>query len=192
LVELEVARVHHDAFRRLQRDADRIRDAVVRPEEGGPDRTELDDGIAVDQVALRLVQQSGFLQLVLDQAEGQLRGVDRHVQVLEDIRQASDVVLVSVSYQNSPYFVSIFQQIRNIRDDDIDTEHFFLGEFQTGVDDHDVVAVLHDIHVLADLAQSAQREDRQNIAILFCQMRSYLPKGLKTQVRTRSLETHYT
>jgi len=37
-------------------------------------------------------------------------------------------------------------------------------ESQAGVHDHDPPAVLHDGHVLADLAQAAERQDAQGVA----------------------------
>ena len=73
---------------------------------------------------------SCFLQFAFDQSKRKLRAVDRYVQVFQHIRQSADMILVSMSNQNASYFIAVFRQIRNIRDDNIDTEHIFFWEFQ--------------------------------------------------------------
>ena len=55
-------------------------------------------------------------------------------------------------------------QVRHVRHDEVDAEHLLVGEHQAAVDDHDLVPVLEDVHVLADLADPAERDDAQRRA----------------------------
>src|SRR3990172_2673869 len=55
-------------------------------------------------------------------------------------------------------------EIGDVGDDEIDAEHLLVGEHQAAVDDDDVVAVLEDEHVLADLAHPAERDDPEGRA----------------------------
>ena len=52
-------------------------------------------------------------------------------------------------------------QIREVRQDEIDAEMLVPGERQAGVHDHELLAQLVHRHVLADLAEAAQRDDPQ-------------------------------
>ena len=55
-------------------------------------------------------------------------------------------------------------QVGHVRHDEVDAEHLLVGEHQAAVDDHDLVPVLEDVHVLADLADPAERDDAQRRA----------------------------
>ena len=49
--------------------------------------------------------------------------------------------------------------------DEIDAVHLLVGEHEPAVDDDDLVAVLEDEHVLADLADAAERDDLQRLSV---------------------------
>ena len=52
-------------------------------------------------------------------------------------------------------------QIADVRQDEVDAEMLVARECEARVDDDDLVAVLVDGHVLADLAEAAQWDDPQ-------------------------------
>ena len=43
-------------------------------------------------------------------------------------------------------------QVGDVRDNQVNAQHLFLGKEHTGVDNDDVVTVLHDHHILPDLS----------------------------------------
>ena len=99
-----------------------------------------------------------FLDLVAEEAAGERRGVDGHARELgQDVRQTADMVLVGVRDEERLDLVAALLEVRHIGHDQVDAEHLLVGEHQAAVDDHDLVAVLEDVHVLADLAHAAQR-----------------------------------
>ena len=165
VVELEVAGVDDDAGRRPEGDAHRVRDRVADPERDDAERADLDLVAGLegeDRVVVELV----LLDLVAEQAAGEGRGVDRHARELgQDVRQGADVVLVGVGDQEGLDVGLALLEIGDVGDDEVDPEHLLVGEHQAAVDDDDVVAVLEHVHVLADLADPAERDDPEWIGL---------------------------
>ena len=114
----------------------------------------------------RVVVELVLLDLVAQQAAGQGRGVDRHARELrEHVRQGADVVLVGVGDEERLDVGAALLEIGDVGDDEVDAEHLLVGEHQSAVDDDDLVAVLEDVHVLADLAHPAERDDAERLVV---------------------------
>ena len=108
----------------------------------------------------RVVVELVLLDLDAQQAAGQRGGVDRHArEVRQDVGQAADVVLVGMGDQEGPDLLAVLAQVGDVRDDEVDPEHLLVGEHESTVDDDDVVAVLEDVHVLADLPHASEGDD---------------------------------
>ena len=86
LIELVVGGVDDQADGRGHRHAHGIRDAVADVEELHREAAEIEHIVGRDGVQLGVGQQTRLLQLDLGQAACQRRGVDGHIQVLEQIR----------------------------------------------------------------------------------------------------------
>ena len=161
VVELEVAGMHDDPDRCPQGDAHRVRDRVPDAERHDGERADrhLVAGLqGVERIVVELV----LLDLVAQQAAGQRGRVDGHARELgEDVRQPSDMVLVRVRDEERPDVLAALLEIGHVGHDEVDAEHLLVGEHQAAVDDHDVVAVLEHVHVLADLADAAERQDAE-------------------------------
>ena len=106
-----------------------------------------------------LRRNAALLQAPLEDAERQRRAVDGHVNLREDVRQGADVILVTVRQHDAFDTVAVFQQIRDVRNDEVDAEHVLRREHQSRVDDEDVAAEAQHRHVLADFPESAQGDD---------------------------------
>ena len=94
-------------------------------------------------------------QLHLDQVVGEWWRVHRDVEVAQQIRQRTRVVLVPVRDEHGPNPLFALDEVIEVRQHEIDTVHPLLGKHQPGVDDHYVVTVFDDHHVLTDLAEAA-------------------------------------
>ena len=159
MVELEVAGVDDDADRRPEGDAHRVGDRVADPERDDPERPDL-ELVARLERDHRVVVELVLLDLVAEQAAGERRGVDRHARELrQHVRQRADVVLVGVGDDERLDVGLALLEVRDVGDDEVDPEHLLVGEHEPAVDDDDVVAVLEHVHVLADLADAAERDD---------------------------------
>ena len=119
---------------------------------------ELDPGLHL--VEVRRAEQLVLLQLAGDQADGQLRGIDRGpADAGQDVGQAAGVVLVAMGQDDAAHRVAALGEVRGIGHDQVDAEHVRIGEGQAAVDDEDLVIGLDGGDVLADLTDSAQRND---------------------------------
>ena len=100
-----------------------------------------------------------FLEFIRDEADGQPGGVDRHVEFFEQVRQAADVVLVSVGDEQALDAVLVLQHVGEIRDDQIDAEHIRIREDEAAIDQDHIALALIQGNVFADFTQTAQRAD---------------------------------
>ena len=107
---------------------------------------------------LRIVQQIVFLQLELDERGGERRGVQRHVELPEHIGDGADVVLVAVGEDDAPHAALVGLEIADIGEDAVDAVHILVREAHPAVDHDDIAAELIGGHVLADLAETAERD----------------------------------
>ena len=165
VVELEVAGVDDRPDRRAQRDAHRVRDRVADPERDHVERPDLDLVARVEREQ-RVVVELVLLDLVAEQAAGEGGGVDRHARELrQHVRQRADVVLVGMGDEERLDVGAAFLEVGDVGDDEVDPEHLLVGEHQAAVDDDDLVAVLEDVHVLADLAHPAERDDAERLVV---------------------------
>ena len=166
VVELEVAGVDDRADRRPQRDAHRVRDRVADPERDdveGPDV----DLVARLEREERVVVELVLLDLVAEQPARQRRRIDRDARELrEHVRQRADVILVGMGDEERLDVGAALLEVADVGDDEVDAEHLLVGEHQAAVDDHDLVAVLEHVHVLADLAHPAERDDSERLVVV--------------------------
>ena len=161
MVELVVAGVHDAAARRLEHDRGGVRDRVRHADELDPERAELERLVAGGDLAqLRLAREAVLVELRLDQAEREPRGDDdRNVHLAHEVRQRADVVLVAVREHDAADHLRALDEIREVREDEVDAEVLVAREREPGVDDDDRALGLVDGHVLPHLAEAAEGDD---------------------------------
>ncbi len=154
-VDLEVAGMQHDADRRVDRQSDAVHQRVGYTDGHDAERAQRKAAAGSDLDQLRVVQQAVLFELAFDIRQGELGAVDRHVQLGEDPRQATDVVLVAVGQHDPAHLATVLNQVGDVRYDDVDAQQLFFGEHQTGVHDKDVVAEPKCQTIHAELTESA-------------------------------------
>ena len=162
LVELKVAGVHNGALVGANEHAQSTRNGVRHREEVERDATEIDVASALDLAELgRADAELG--ELALNKAERQLAREDGHliVEVLQQVRKRTGVVLVAVGDDDAAELLLVLQDISVVGKHQVDTGLGIVGEHKTGVDEHHVVAAFEDRHVLADAVKAAERNDLQ-------------------------------
>ena len=92
---------------------------------------------------------------------GQLRSVNRNVELGQDVGQGPDVVLVPVGDQDSPHPVDIASQVGDVGDDQVYPRHVLSGKLYPAIDDDDVAVAFQGHHVLANFPQASQGNDAQ-------------------------------
>src|SRR5215469_2867001 len=115
--------------------------------------------IGPDLVQLRLLEQPVLFQFVLDIGQGEFGGIHRYIQFAQQVRKPANMIFVTVSDHYAANVLAIFDQVSEVRNNDIDAQQFGFGEHQAGIDDDDVVGPAHGHAVHAELAKASKRND---------------------------------
>ena len=106
-----------------------------------------------------------LVQLRLHEAEGEAGAVDpRHLHLPQEVGKSAHVVLVGVREDHADEGDPLLLQVREVGQHEIDPEMLVPGEREPGVDEEAALVRLEQGHVLADLAQPAQRDDAKRRA----------------------------
>ena len=124
-------------------------------------------GLAGDE--LGAVEQLVLLQLQAHQPQGHPGGIDGGLEGPQDVGQGADVVLVPVGEEDAPDLILVLDEVAHVRDDHVHAVHVVVGEAHAHVYDDDIVVILVDGEILADLVESAQGDDFQ----FFCHNNSF-------------------
>ncbi len=100
-----------------------------------------------------------FLQLIVDQADRQPRGIYRQIDLLEQIRQAADVILMPMCDHNAPDVLFVLNQIGKIRDHKIHAEHIAVREHDAAIHQDHFALTFIQRDIFAHLAKAAQGHD---------------------------------
>ena len=158
-VDLEVAGVDAHPQGAADGKGHRVGDGVVDVDELHRELARPDGLTRLAGHQLHLVHQAVLLQLQADQSRGHSGGIDGGVDVPHEIGDAPDMVLVAMGDEDGPDPIPILDQIGEVGDDHVDAVHIVVREPHPHVHDDDVAAVLIDGEILADLVQTAQRDD---------------------------------
>jgi hypothetical protein len=160
VVELPVGGDQDPARGRFEHDGDRVRDRVRHADELGLERPDAGPLPGVGFLQLGRSQQTVLVELGLDQAERQPRRPHlRDPDLAQEVRQGADVVLVTVGQDDRANALGVVAQVAHVGQDQVDAEVLVPREREARVDDHDLASLLEDGHVLADLAEAAERDD---------------------------------
>ena len=169
LVELEVTGVNHHPLGSADRQGAAVHDGVGDPDEFDFERAGSNLFPRFHHPQVHHLVEVVFLELFPDEAERQGGAVDGWGNVLQNEGERADMVLVAMGQKYPAHPVDLVAQIGNIGDDQIDAEHVRLGKHQAAVDDDDVLAILEDGHVQADLPEPAEGDEPETgIVVLSC------------------------
>jgi len=110
---------------------------------------------------VRIVKKLMLIELIFNISQRELSPPDGHIQFTENPGQRSDMILVPMRQDDAANKVAIFQQIRNIGDNNIDAQQLGLGKHEPAIDNNDVIAVADGHAVHAELAHPAERNYMQ-------------------------------
>ena len=110
---------------------------------------------------LRVIEQVVLFELELNDRRRQRGRVDRHIELLEHVRDRADMVLMPVRDDHAADAVFVCLQIADVRDDHVDAIEVLIRKAHAAVDKEHVFAILIDGEVLADLTEPAERDDFQ-------------------------------
>ena len=100
-----------------------------------------------------------FTQFVVNQSQSKLTSIDRNVDFTEYKWNATDVVFVTMGKQNCLQFVTIFQKIRNVWNDQVNTWKVITWESKTTINDYHIVAIFNSGHIFSDFTYTTQKRN---------------------------------
>ena len=159
VVELPVSRVHDPSGVRLDHERGRVGNRVRHADELDAKRAELERRVSGRcGNELGLLPEPVLVELRLHERERERRRDDlADVDLAQEVRQPADVILVSVGEDHRAHAPAF--EVADVRQQQVDAEVLVAREREAGVDDDDLVTHLEDGHVLADLAEAAERDD---------------------------------
>ncbi len=162
VVELPVSGVEDAAGGGLDRDADGVGDRVRHAHELEPKRAEVERrSLRVDLAQLRRALEAVLVELRADHAERQAcRPHLLDSNLTEEVRQRADVILVRVREHDGTDLT--VAEVAEVRQDEVDAEVLVTWEREPRVDDERLSGDLEHRHVLADLAEAAERDHPQH------------------------------
>src|SRR5215831_21137557 len=86
-----------------------------------------------DYVELRFLGDPVLFKLVLDQSHRERRSIDRNIQIGNDERQGTDMILMAVREKDRSDFTLVFEKVGNVGDDDVDAQELFVGYHYAGI-----------------------------------------------------------
>ena len=156
------------AYRSIDTKRVRIRDAVIDSDEFCGQRiAELDDvavlaGSKLDALERYIL----ILELKLDKLYGHCAAENVRLEFPQEIGERADVVFVSVCDENASELFLVASDVSEVRDDAVYAGHVLFGEAHAAVNDYHVATIFYRGHVLADLADTAQRYDLYGVRVL--------------------------
>jgi hypothetical protein len=86
-----------------------------------------------------------------------------HLDLRDDVREPADVVLMAVGEEDTAEVAHPLHDEADVRDDEVDPSLLFFRELAAGVEQDDIVPALDRGHVLADLADPAERDHTEHV-----------------------------
>ena len=119
-------------------------------------------------IQLCRVKQLMLSELALDKTYCQPCSIDGNVHLFKQKRQSADVILVSVSDENTLYLVGVLHRIRKIGYYKVYAEHIRVGKSKTAIDKYHISLTLVKSHIFTDLVKSSEEGNIYRSIVLFC------------------------
>ena len=161
VVKLPVAGVEHTAIRRVDQQRVAFGNRMRHRHEGDAERAHLEPLARLDDAQRHLVGNALLLQLAADQARGEGRGIDRHVEIEREIGQRADMVFMAVRDDDAGKAVELILDEAKIGQDHVDAGIIGIGEGHAAIDHHPLALTAIEVDVHADLARAAERAKEQ-------------------------------
>ena len=155
-IKFEVSRVNNHAQRRVDRQGNGIRNAVVHIDHFHCETSESEHTACLLREDLRRGEHILFFQFQLNKRSGQRRGVNGAIHFFQQMCHRADMVLMPMCQNEPPDFFRICFQITDVGVNHIHPVHTLPRKSHSRVHDNDVISVLEHRHVLSDLAKAAQ------------------------------------
>src|SRR6266853_2823503 len=158
-VNFEVARMQHHAKWGVDGQGDAIDQAVRYLQRMNRKRPNFKPLSGTNLAQIGIIQQLMLVKFIFDISQRELGAPDRNIQFAEYPGQRADVIFVAVGKHDAAHILAIFEEIRNVGNDDIDAQQLGFGKHQPRVDHDNVIAKADGHAVHTELAHPAERNN---------------------------------
>ena len=151
IINLKVSSLYNNAGWSMNCHRTSIRNRVVYPNKFHRHTACLDNVSWFYFGHANLIAQSMLFELVFNQSHCQFGCIQWSVDLLHQIRNAADMVLMSMGDKDTADLFLVLNNIGEIRDNDINAQHGFIRKSKTAVNDEHIVSALIHGHVFSDL-----------------------------------------
>src|SRR5215213_457542 len=116
----------------------------------------------LDAMQQHVAKQVVFFEFAFREAGGEMRAVDRNVELLQQVRQRAEVIFVPVCKNDGGDVVLVFVKKTKIWDRHIDAIGRFLRKAHPGVENQHLVAVAQSHAIHSKLADTTERDDLED------------------------------
>src|SRR5690348_9963538 len=109
-----------------------------------------------------VVEQIVFFEFAFGEAGGEMRAVNGHVKLLQQVRQRAEMIFVTVSENDGGDVVFVLVKETKIRNRDVDTVSRFFGKAHPGVENQHLVAEPQSHAIHSKLADTTERDDLED------------------------------
>ena len=159
-VDLEIAREHNGARRAGDGNGHRTGNGVVYMQKAHGKAAQAQHVAGLDHVEGH-TGDAVLLELEIHQRQRQLCAVQRHGNLAQHIGRGADMVLVAVGKQHAADPLAVFDQIRYIRNHQVNAQHVFLGENGTAVHHQHIFAIFDHGDIFTKFIYAAKRDDAE-------------------------------
>ncbi len=135
-----------------------------RADEFDSERTKGDHIARLDSVQQHVAKYSMLVQLAFRQAEGEVRCVNRNVDLLQHIRQRTEMIFVAMRENNGQDFVPVLFENFKIRNTNIDAIDALFGKTHARVQHEHLVAEAQQSTVHPELADTAEGNNFEDVS----------------------------
>src|SRR5690625_630648 len=100
-----------------------------------------------------------FFEFIFNKSDCEFSCINGHIYFSQKVRNPSDMVFMTMGYEQTFNFILILDEIRIIRNNVINSKQFILREFHPCINDDDFILELYSIRVFANLTQTAYCEN---------------------------------
>src|SRR6476660_3892434 len=128
------------------------------------ERSNRHDIARLDAMQHYVTEKSVLIQLALCQAQREVRRINRHVDLLQDVRQRADMIFMSMRENNRRDVLLVLFEDFEIRNADIDAVDALFGKAHARVEHQHLVAAAQQSTVHPELADSAEGNDFDDLS----------------------------
>ena len=171
-IELEIAGVEDDSLRRVERRGHAMGNRVGHGDELDVERSDLTALAIGHRDELGATEEARLLDAIAGETQGEGRTEDGEREFAQQVRQTTDVVLVTMGGDAAHDAIGVLAQVGEVGQHEVDAQHVEVGEHEPAVDEHDRAVDLDARAVAADLSESSEEGDADRV-LLSCRAHAY-------------------